>query len=133
MEVPSPIGGVVQELKVKLGDKVSEGTLILTLSTGVAAPAPAAAAAGTRSCSCRPCGGSCSCEPPAGGAIDEAAFALAYASPSVRKVARELRIDLGKVKGTGDKGRILKQDVEAFAKGAPAAAAAPQRPQRAPA
>ena len=124
MEVPSPIGGVVQELKVKLGDKVSEGTLILTLSTGVAAPAPAAAAAAPAPAAAAPAAAPAA-GAPAGGAIDEAAFALAYASPSVRKVARELRIDLGKVKGTGDKGRILKQDVEAFAKGAPAAAAAP--------
>jgi pyruvate dehydrogenase E2 component (dihydrolipoamide acetyltransferase) len=58
-------------------------------------------------------------------AVDEQAFSLAYAGPAVRKLARELDVDLGKVKGTGDKGRITKQDVESFSKGAPAAAAAP--------
>src|SRR5205823_14111500 len=66
--------------------------------------------------------------PPAA-AIDETAFALAYAGPSVRKLARELNVDLGKVKGSGDKGRILKADVEAFSKGAaPARAAATAAP-----
>ena len=126
MDVPAPMGGVVQELKVKLGDKVSEGTVILTLSSGAAAPAPAASAPAPAAAA--PAAAPAAAAPAAassgGGAIDEAAFALAYAGPSVRKIARELRVDLGKVKGTGDKGRILKEDVEAYAKGAPAAAAA---------
>jgi pyruvate dehydrogenase E2 component (dihydrolipoamide acetyltransferase) len=55
--------------------------------------------------------------------LDEAAFLLAYAGPGVRKLARELGVDLGKVKGSGSKGRIQKEDVEAAAKGAPAKAA----------
>src|SRR5205823_1159299 len=55
--------------------------------------------------------------------IDEAAFAIAYASPAVRKLARERGVDLGKVKGSGKNGRILKEDVVGFAKGAPPAPA----------
>ena len=125
MDVPAPLGGTVQEVRVKVGDKVSEGAVVLTLSTGSAAAsaaaprqprraaaAPAAAAAPRRSRLPRR---------RRRGAIDEAAFALAYAGPGVRKLARELGVDLGRVKGTGNKGRILKEDVEAAAKGAPAA------------
>src|SRR6185295_16289512 len=62
----------------------------------------------------------------ASGAVDEVAFGLAYAGPGVRKLARELGVDLGKVKGSGDKGRVVKGDVESFAKSpASAAKAAP--------
>ncbi|MBE7418458.1 MAG: dihydrolipoyllysine-residue acetyltransferase [Ideonella sp.] len=124
MDVPAPLGGVVQEIRVQLGDKVSEGSVILALATGSAAAGAAA-------------GGAPAGPPPAaaavaaaatgtGGAIDEAAFALAYAGPAVRKLAREMNVDLGKVKGSGDHGRILRQDVEAFAKGGGAAAPAPR-------
>ncbi|UFZ07125.1 dihydrolipoyllysine-residue acetyltransferase [Bradyrhizobium ontarionense] len=118
MEVPAPLSGTVGEIKLKIGDKVSEGAIILVLATGetpaaastpaVAAPAPLAAA-------------------PTAGAVDDAAFALAYAGPAVRKLARELGVDIGKVKGTGNHGRILREDVEAFAKGG----AAPAKPQAA--
>jgi pyruvate dehydrogenase E2 component (dihydrolipoamide acetyltransferase) len=62
--------------------------------------------------------------------VDEASFAIAYASPGVRKLARELGVDLGRVQGTGNKGRIQKQDVEAFAKGVGQAAAG--KPSQAP-
>src|SRR5438132_1159640 len=113
MDVPSPLGGTVQSVNVKVGDKVSEGTVVLTLSTGsavVAAPptvaAPAAPAAAT----------SAAGRPMAVGApvsaVHEVAFGPAYAGPGVRKLARELGVDLGRVKGTGDKGRILREDVE---------------------
>jgi pyruvate dehydrogenase E2 component (dihydrolipoamide acetyltransferase) len=130
MDVPAPLGGVVQELKVKMGDKVSEGTVILTLSTGAAAnpavagAAPAAAAAAPAAPAAAP---PTAAAAPAGGVIDEVAFGMAYAGPAARKVARELGVDLGKVKGSGDKGRITKEDVEAFAKGGGAAAAAPAK------
>ncbi len=127
MDVPAPLSGKVAELKVKVGDKVSEGTLLMTLVTDsaaadkAAAPAAAAAAAPAAPSAASP-------QPSAasgtGGSVDEAAFALAYAGPGVRKIARELGVDLGKVKGSGDKGRIVKEDVEAAAKGAPAKAAA---------
>src|SRR3989475_4030106 len=134
MDVPAPLGGVVQELKVKLGDKVSEGTVILTLATGSAAesaaapPAVTGVAAPPPSAAAAPPQREARAAPTAATAptkIDEAAFTLAYAGPGVRKLARELGVDLGQVKGSGDKGRILKEDVEAFAKGAPAAATAP--------
>jgi len=119
MDVPSPLGGVVQELKVQVGEKVSEGTVILTLATtvpGVAAAVSAAPAAPTAVA-------------PAVAAsvagIDETGFKLAYAGPGVRKLARELGVDLGKIKGSGNNGRILKEDVERFVRGsAPAAAPA---------
>jgi pyruvate dehydrogenase E2 component (dihydrolipoamide acetyltransferase) len=120
MDVPAPLSGVVTAIGIKIGDKVSEGSVLLSLATGdasattpptaapavpaAAAPAPAKAAASS-------------------GAIDEAAFALAYAGPAVRKLARELGVDLGKLKGSGDHGRIVRADVEAFAKGGGAAAA----------
>ena len=123
MEVPAPLSGIVREMKVKTGDKVSEGSIILVLATdeasaGAGAPAPAPAAASPVPAAA-----------PAAqaGAVDESAFALAYAGPAVRKLARERGVDLGKVKGTGDHGRILREDVEAFVKGG----AAPAKPQAA--
>src|SRR5882672_1555043 len=126
MDVPAPLGGVVQEMRVKVGDKVSEGAVILTLITdsGALLPPPRAGEGGGG-------GRSAQEEPkpptaPTAATIDETAFALAYAGPAVRKLARELNVDLGKVKGTGDKGRVLKQDIEAFSKGAvPARASTP--------
>jgi pyruvate dehydrogenase E2 component (dihydrolipoamide acetyltransferase) len=86
-----------------------------------AVPADAPAASGSAQATSGPS--------PAGAGIDEAAFAVAYAGPAVRKLARELGVDLGKVPGTGQYGRITLDDVRAFTKGsgagAPAAAAAP--------
>jgi pyruvate dehydrogenase E2 component (dihydrolipoamide acetyltransferase) len=137
MDVPAPLGGTVQEIKIKVGDKVSEGTVILTLVTdaqaaqAAGAPAQAAAAPGgaPAPAAAPPQPGAAAAAPSMG--VDEVAFLLAYAGPAVRKLARELAVDLGQVKGTGEKGRIIKADVEAFAKGgaapaakAPAAAAA---------
>jgi pyruvate dehydrogenase E2 component (dihydrolipoamide acetyltransferase) len=113
MDVPAPLGGVIQEIRVKLGDKVSAGSIIMVVSTsaasGAIAPAaqtPAAMAAPTPTAA-----------PGASAGIDETAFALAYAGPAVRKLARELGVNLGRVKGTGEHGRIVRADVESFAKG----------------
>jgi pyruvate dehydrogenase E2 component (dihydrolipoamide acetyltransferase) len=120
MEVPAPLSGVVREIKVNTGDKVSEGSIILVLATsgaaaaGASSPAPASASSAPAAAPAA-----------ASGAIDEKAFALAYAGPAVRKLARELGVDLGKVKGSGNHGRIQREDVEAFGKGG-AAAAKPQ-------
>jgi pyruvate dehydrogenase E2 component (dihydrolipoamide acetyltransferase) len=122
MDVPSPLGGVVQAVKVKVGDKVSEGVVVLTLGTGNAAVAAPAAAAPIAAPAAAPTPAAKVTSATAASAIDEAAFGLAYAGPGVRKLAREAGADLGRVKGTGDKGRILREDVESFAKGAPAAA-----------
>jgi pyruvate dehydrogenase E2 component (dihydrolipoamide acetyltransferase) len=117
MDVPAPLSGVVQEIRVKLGDKVSEGSVIMTLASGSAPVAvPTAAAVLQASAPAAPVAA-------AAGAIDEKAFALAYAGPAVRKLARELGVDLGRVTGTGEHGRIVRADVEAFAKGGSAAAA----------
>jgi pyruvate dehydrogenase E2 component (dihydrolipoamide acetyltransferase) len=131
MDVPAPLAGAVKDIKVKVGDKVSEGTVIVTLTTGTATGDPVVAgatdAAPTPAASAAAPAPAARAQPSAPtGAIDEAAFALAYAGPGVRKLARELGVDLGKVKGSGNKGRILKEDVEAFAKSpAPSAKAAP--------
>ncbi|WP_441232699.1 dihydrolipoyllysine-residue acetyltransferase [Bradyrhizobium sp. 1200_D9_N1_1] len=118
MEVPAPLSGTVREIKVKTGDKVSEGAIILVLATGdasaaanAAAPALAPASQATAAALAVQAAG-----------VDEQAFALAYAGPAVRKLAREMGVDLGKIKGSGNHGRIVREDVEASAKGgAPAA------------
>jgi pyruvate dehydrogenase E2 component (dihydrolipoamide acetyltransferase) len=121
MEVPAPLSGIVREIKIKTGDKVSEGSIILVLATSDAsagAGAPAQSPAPTS-----PAPAAASAAPAA--ALDETAFALAYAGPAVRKLARELGVDLGKVEGSGNHGRVLREDVEAFGKGG----AAPAKPQ----
>ena len=121
MDVPAPLSGVVKAIMVNVGDKVSEGSVILSLTTGDAtaasAAAPSIAAAGAASALVATTAASTS-------SIDEAAFSLAYAGPAVRKLARERGVDLGKVKGSGEHGRITREDVEAFAKGGGASAAA---------
>ena len=140
MEVPAPLGGTVGELRVKVGDKVSEGTVILTLITGAATADPsakAAVAAASASPAAPPPASASATQaaaaPGEGGSIDEATFGIAYASPGVRKLAREMGVDLGRVKGSGDKGRILKEDVEVFAKDGGVATAAPAKTASAPA
>ena len=129
MEVPSPLGGVVQDLKAKIGDRVSEGTVILTLRTGAAVAqaqpaAPAAAAAPAKPAA------PAAALPQAERSLSEMAADIPYAGPSVRKLARERGVDLRQVKGSGRRGRILPEDVANFAK-APAAAAAVAAPGRA--
>ncbi|HEX7273435.1 MAG TPA: dihydrolipoyllysine-residue acetyltransferase [Casimicrobiaceae bacterium] len=138
MDVPSPSAGTVKALKVKLGDKVSEGSVILVLESGAAAGAraqpaaaaqPAAVTAPPPPASAPRAETSASTAPAATAApVDAEAFKRAHASPSVRAFARELGVDLSRVKGTGPKDRILQQDVQAYVKqalsgAAPAAAA----------
>ncbi|MFL6580517.1 MAG: dihydrolipoyllysine-residue acetyltransferase [Burkholderiales bacterium] len=137
MEVPAPFSGVVKELKIKTGDKVSEGAAILSLEVseaGAAAPekpAPVAAAAPAQAPSSStqapssapaqaPSAGPATQRPqPAAPAIfNEEGLSRAHASPSVRRFARELGVDLGSVKGSGPKERILKEDVAGFVKSA---------------
>jgi len=140
MEIPAPEGGVVKEVKVKVGDHVSQGSPILILEpSGDAAPVPVPAQQDT------PQSGSVPDVPPADAvkpapaavspspstpvsarAMPSAGFSEAsfvkvsfsgvYASPAVRKFARELGVDLGQLQGTGRKGRIVKQDVQSFVK-----------------
>ena len=143
MEVPAPQGGTVEKLLIKIGDKVSEGTPILLLRGGDGAltqppmlveqqePKPAQQTSPvSRPSAPSPAAAPASAPAPAtGGAAQTAAsFGQAHASPSVRRLARELDVDLAKVKGTGEKGRITREDVKAFLRGpaaAPATAAAP--------
>jgi pyruvate dehydrogenase E2 component (dihydrolipoamide acetyltransferase) len=127
MEVPSPLGGKVADLKVKVGDRVSEGTVILTLVTdataaqaGRAAPRAPATPATTPAPPATPA-------TPAAPGIPDGAFDIPYAGPSVRKRARECGIDLRQVKGSGPRSRILPADVDAFTQ-APAPAAKPSVP-----
>jgi pyruvate dehydrogenase E2 component (dihydrolipoamide acetyltransferase) len=179
MDVPAPAAGRIAQVKLKQGDKVSEGSLILLLEPAAAAASPEAgnspAAAGAAAASpaspaqataakpasgaavvdaaaanaaataapaaaapnatassaptsgeaAAPAGVAPSSAAPTAAAIDEAAFSKAYASPSVRKFARELGADLGRIKGTGVKGRITQEDVKAHVKGILGAMQAP--------
>ena len=128
MEVPSPLGGVVSELKVRLGDRANEGTVILTLVTDAASAAQAAASAmaparvaATTPAAATPAMVVPSPAPAAPSGAD-AAFDIPYAGPSVRKLAREGGIDLRALKGSGPRGRILPADI------VPAPAAPPSAP-----
>src|SRR6266516_3755104 len=121
MEVPSPLGGVVQDLKAKVGDRVSEGTVILTLRTGAAAAQAQPAAPAAAASPAKPAAPAAAL-PPAAPSPSETVSDIPYAGPSVRKLARERGIDLRQLKGSGRRGRILPEDVANFAK-APAAAA----------
>jgi pyruvate dehydrogenase E2 component (dihydrolipoamide acetyltransferase) len=132
MEIPSPAAGVVQELRVKTGDKVSEGAAILVLAAGAAeAPAYASPAAGGAATPVlAPVAAAAVAAaplPPVPREPREAMQSKPHASPSVRKFARELGVDLARVKGSGPKARVLHADVQTFVKGALAAvpAAAP--------
>ena len=124
MEVPSPLSGVVADLKVKLGDRVSEGTVILTLVTDAVAaqarpapqPVPSPVAAELR---VAPAPAPAPTQP----SVPDSAFDIPYAGPSVRKHARERGIDLRQVKGSGPRGRILPADLETFTTPSTAAAA----------
>jgi pyruvate dehydrogenase E2 component (dihydrolipoamide acetyltransferase) len=131
MEIPSSHAGVVKELKVKIGDKVTEGSLILMLeadaSAAATAPAPAsapAAPAATSAPQSAPTPVPTPAPQPASVSTAPAAVAAAnsngqksHASPSVRKFARELGVELSRVSGSGPKGRILLEDVQGFVKG----------------
>jgi pyruvate dehydrogenase E2 component (dihydrolipoamide acetyltransferase) len=123
MDVPSPTAGVVKEMKVNVGDTVSQGSVILSLEVNDATAAPEPAAEkkqvsepapvkAKRPVGCRP-------SPTASMPSAEVApHAPSHATPSVRHFARELGVDLSRVRGTGRKGRILKEDVTGYVKGA---------------
>jgi pyruvate dehydrogenase E2 component (dihydrolipoamide acetyltransferase) len=122
MEIPAPAAGVIAELKVKVGDKVSAGTLVALLD-GSAAPAatngnghakapPQAVAAPAPAPQKVAAPAPVVAAPPA----EASSGAVAHASPGVRRFARELGVPLAEVKGSGPKGRILKEDVQSFVK-----------------
>ena len=136
MEIPSPVAGVIKELKVKVGDRVSEGSLVLMLEVADASTAPSdqqpsldsapsSNPAPTRSQSevegntpkpearPQPAPSPTAAVKPEASKLD---FSKAYATPSVRKFARELGADLNKVTGSGRKGRITQKDVKAYIK-----------------
>jgi pyruvate dehydrogenase E2 component (dihydrolipoamide acetyltransferase) len=122
MDVPAPAAGVVKEVKVKVGDKLSEGGLVLVMDAAQEnARSPQPPPASARASEPVPAPPPSPQPSPASGrgseSGDAAAFTAAHASPSVRKFARELGVDLAKVNGTGPNGRITHEDVQAFVKG----------------
>ena len=130
MDVPSTAAGTVTAVHIKVGDKVSEGALIIEVagSGAAAAPAPAPQAAAPAPApapvQAAPAAPAPTAQTPvasgvaaAYGTINEEGFAKAHAGPSTRKLARELGVDLSLVKGSGQKGRITAEDVKSFVKG----------------
>ncbi|CWX09774.1 TPA: pyruvate dehydrogenase complex dihydrolipoyllysine-residue acetyltransferase [Haemophilus influenzae] len=147
MEVPAPFGGVVKEILVKSGDKVSTGSLIMRFEVLGAAPAesasasastsaPQAAAPATTAQAPQAAAPATTAQAPQAAAPDttaqaaqsnnnvsglsqeqvEASTGYAHATPVIRRLAREFGVNLDKVKGTGRKGRIVKEDIEAYVK-----------------
>jgi pyruvate dehydrogenase E2 component (dihydrolipoamide acetyltransferase) len=126
MEIPSSHAGVVQSLSVKVGDKVGKGSAILTLLAAGAVPAPSSVPAAASAAPAAPAPAPAiaapapapSTTPPSATAAAPAAAGagLPHASPSIRRLARELGVPLGEVRGSGPKGRITQDDVQGFVK-----------------
>jgi pyruvate dehydrogenase E2 component (dihydrolipoamide acetyltransferase) len=130
MEIPSSHAGVVKEIKVKVGDKVKEGSFLVVLDAaegaGASAPTAASAPAVAVSATAAPAVAvqAAPVAPaavvpvvPVSASVATAPAGKAHASPSIRKFARELGVDLSKVQGTAAKGRITQEDVQNFVKG----------------
>ena len=118
MEVPAPFGGVVKEILVKSGDKVSTGSLIMRFEVAGAAPAASTSAPAPQVASPAP-----ATQPAQSGNVSGlsqeqvvASAGYAHATPVIRRLAREFGVNLDKVKGTGRKGRIVKEDIQAYVK-----------------
>ncbi|HGM5385254.1 TPA: pyruvate dehydrogenase complex dihydrolipoyllysine-residue acetyltransferase [Serratia marcescens] len=120
MEVPAPFAGTVKEIKIATGDKVKTGSLIMVFE--VEGAAPAAAAAPAAKAEAAPAPAAAKAAAPAAKADDKGEFAenaaYVHATPVIRRLAREFGVNLAKVKGTGRKGRILREDVQAYVKDA---------------
>ena len=120
MEVPAPFAGTVKEIKIATGDKVKTGSLIMTFE--VAGAAPAAAPAPQASAPAQAATPAPAAATPAKAADSKNEFvendAYVHATPVIRRLAREFGVNLAKVKGTGRKGRILREDVQAYVKDA---------------
>lgn len=129
MEIPSSHAGVVTEIKVKVGDKVAEGSLLVVVDAAASASAPAAAPASAPAAPAAAPAPVVATPAPAAPApaaapvaaptapVATASAGKAHASPSIRKFARELGVDLSRVAGSGQKGRITQEDVQNFVKG----------------
>ena len=131
MEIPSSHAGVIKELKIKLGDKVAEGSLVLMLEASAstpasttapvaapaASPAPAAVVAAVAEVKAAPVSAPASTAAATMSAAAAVQHGKSHASPSIRKFARELGVDLSQVQGSGPKGRVLIEDVQGFVKG----------------
>ena len=118
MEVPAPFAGVVKEILVKSGDKVSTGSLIMRFEVAGEAPAVAVSAPAPQVVSPAP-----AAQPAQSGNVSGlsqeqvvASAGYAHATPVIRRLAREFGVNLDKVKGSGRKGRIVKEDIEAYVK-----------------
>ena len=135
MDVPSTAAGVVRELKVQRGARVSKGDLIAVVESAVAATTPVAqspapAAPTTAAPAAKPAAAPAASAPsvapapaaapaaiaPAAAPEGDVGFSRSHASPSIRKLARELGVDLARVQGSGAKGRVLDGDVKAYVK-----------------
>ena len=123
MEVPAPFGGVVKEILVKSGDKVSTGSLIMRFEVLGAAPAESASASASTSAPQAAAPAPTAQAPQSNNNVSglsqeqvEASTGYAHATPVIRRLAREFGVNLDKVKGTGRKGRIVKEDIEAYVK-----------------
>lgn len=136
MEVPAPFGGVVKEILVKSGDKVSTGSLIMRFEVPGTAPATSASTSAPQAAAPAAASASASASAPQAAAPAttaqapqsnnnvsglsqeqvEASTGYAHATPVIRRLAREFGVNLDKVKGTGRKGRIVKEDIEAYVK-----------------
>ncbi|HWP00937.1 MAG TPA: dihydrolipoyllysine-residue acetyltransferase [Methylococcus sp.] len=126
MEIPSPVAGTVADLRVAVGSRVSKGTPILLLEVGeeakkeaapaAAEPPPAPALPAAKPSPEELPEPRLQPEPVAAVPVAEEAGAIPHASPAVRRFARELGADLAKIQGSGPKGRILKEDVQAYIK-----------------
>ena len=125
MDVPSPYSGVIKEMKVKVGDKVSQGSLILLLESSDAATAPMktdkpAAPVSAPASAPAPVSAKPAAAVPVAVQTSQAvvAEAKAHASPAIRRFARGLGVQITQVKGSGEKGRVTKDDVQNFVKAA---------------
>ena len=125
MEVPAPFAGKVKEIKISVGDKVSTGSLIMVFETAGDASADAAPAAEPKAeakaeTKTEAAAAKTETAPAASAASGSDGFvensAYAHASPVIRRLAREFGINLAKVKGTGRKGRVVKEDVQNYVK-----------------
>jgi pyruvate dehydrogenase E2 component (dihydrolipoamide acetyltransferase) len=126
MEIPSSHAGVVKDIKVKLGDKVSKGSVIAMVDAVAGGPATAKDAAPAVPASAAPAPAATAAAAVPAHDPTAPSGSLPHASPSIRKFARELGVPLAEVKGTGPKGRITQDDVQGFVKGVMAGTAQTQ-------